>query len=123
MFRKALALEPESMAAHFNLGMALREKGDLAAALQHLRRVVEADRDNAAMHYELGQTLRQSGELGGAIAAFERALEINPELREGYFALGATLKQQGCRRAETRSTGIERGRRGGRAREDGGGTP
>ena len=94
MFRKALALEPESIAAHFNLGMALREKGDLDAALHHLRRVVEAEAGNAAVHYELGQTLRQSGELGGAIAEFERALEINPELREGYYALGAALKQQ-----------------------------
>ena len=82
------------MTAHFNLGMALREKGDLDAALHHLRRVVEANPGNASMHYELGQTLRQSGELGGAIAEFERALEINPELREGYYALGAALKQQ-----------------------------
>ena len=46
MFRKALALEPEAMGAHFNLGMALREKGDFDAALNHLRRVVEADPGN-----------------------------------------------------------------------------
>ena len=74
--------------------MALREKGDFAAALPHLRRTVEADPGNASLHYELGQALRQSGELGGAVAAFERALEINPELREAYYALGAALKQQ-----------------------------
>ena len=33
VFRKALALEPDSLAAHFNLGMALRDNGDLSGAL------------------------------------------------------------------------------------------
>ena len=74
--------------------MALREKGDLEAALEHLRRVAAGDPDNAGMQYELGQTLRQSGDLAGAVAAFERALAIEPELREGYYALGMALKQQ-----------------------------
>jgi tetratricopeptide (TPR) repeat protein len=82
------------MAAHFHLGFALRETGDLETALQHLRLVVAADGRNVSAHYELGQTLRQSGELRAAIVAFERALAINPELREGYYALGSALKQQ-----------------------------
>ena len=34
VFQKALALEPNSLGAHLNLGMALREKGDLEAALR-----------------------------------------------------------------------------------------
>ena len=94
MFEKALALEPNSLAAHSNLGMALREKGDTEAALEHLRRVASGDPDNAGVHYELGQTLRQSGDLAGAVAAFEKALERDPELREAYYGLGQALKQQ-----------------------------
>ena len=74
--------------------MALREKGDLPGALEHLRKAAAEDRDNPGVHYELGQTLRQAGDLAGAAAAFERALEIDPELREGYYALGTTLKQR-----------------------------
>ena len=46
--RKAVALEPGNIAAHFNLGMALRETGDLEAALHHLRLVVQADAGNAS---------------------------------------------------------------------------
>ncbi len=83
-----------------NLGMALREKGDLEAALEHLRRVAAGDPDNAGVHYELGQTLRQSGDLAGAVAAFEKALEIDPELREGYYGLGQALKQQSASLAQ-----------------------
>ena len=82
-----------------NLGMALREKGDLEAALAHLRRVAAGDPANAGVHYELGQTLRQSGDLAGAVAAFEKAIEIDPELREGYYALGHGAEAAGRRPA------------------------
>ena len=95
VFQKALALEPNNLAAHMNLGVALREKGDAEGALVHLRRVAGADPNNAGVQYELGQTLRQSGDLAGAVTAFQAALRINPELREGYYGLGLVLKQQG----------------------------
>jgi len=92
-FQKALALEPNSLAAHMNLGVALREK-----AMQKARLRIYAawphPPSNANVQYELGQTLRQSGDLAGAISAFEKALQIDPELREGYYALGVALKQQ-----------------------------
>ena len=77
-----------------NLGVALRESGNLEGALEHLRRVAAADPKNAGIQYELGQTLRQNGDLGGAVAAFEKAIEIEPELREGYYGLATSLKQQ-----------------------------
>ena len=41
-FQKALDLEPANASAHVNLGLALREKGDLDAALAHLRPVALA---------------------------------------------------------------------------------
>ncbi len=94
MFQKALALEPNSLAAQMNLGMALRESGETERALVHLRRVAAGDPDNAGVHYELGQTLRQSGDLAGAVAAFEKALELDPEMREAYYGARAALKQQ-----------------------------
>jgi tetratricopeptide (TPR) repeat protein len=74
--------------------MALRDKGELDAALAHLRRVVDAEPENAGIQYEYGQALRQNGDLPAAIAAFEKALAINPESREAYYALGQSLKQQ-----------------------------
>jgi Flp pilus assembly protein TadD len=93
-FQKALTLEPSSWAAHLNLGLALRENGDGAGALVHLRRVAQAQPKNPTVQCELGQTLRQNGDLSAAVASFERALEIDPEMREAYYGLGFTLKQQ-----------------------------
>ena len=102
MFKQALALEPNSVGAHLNLGTALREKGDLEGALEHLRRVADAEPTHASVQYEIGQTLGQSGNVAGALAAFERALELDPEMREGYYALGGALKQQGAAAAARR---------------------
>ena len=84
VFQRALALDPNSVGAHLNLGMALREKGDLDAALEHLKRVAAAEPKQAGIQYELGQTLRQNGDLAAAVAVFEKAIELDPELREGY---------------------------------------
>jgi len=65
VFQKALALDPTNPGSHLNLGLALREKGDLKGALLHLRTVAKEQRKNAMVHYELGQTLRQAGDLAG----------------------------------------------------------
>ncbi len=102
VFRKALALEPDSLAAHLNLGRALRETGDLDGALEHLKVVAAADATTATVHYEIGQVLRQNGDLAGAVASFERALELEPELREGYYGLGLALKAQSAALQKTR---------------------
>ena len=103
VFEKALALEPNSLAAHMNLGMALREKGE---AREGARAPAHAsptrDPTNAGVQYELGQTLRQSGDLAGAIAAFEKAVELDPELREGYYGLGAGAEAAGRSRPRRR---------------------
>src|SRR5207248_9864849 len=75
-------------------GLALRENGDAAGALVHLRRVAQAQPKNPTVQCELGQTLRQNGDLSAAVDAFQRALDIDPEMREAYYGLGFTLKQQ-----------------------------
>ena len=94
MFQKALALEPNSEAAHLNLGMALREPGNPDAALEHLQPVGDRQPHERPHRVQLGQTLRQKGDLAAAVEAFEKALEIEPEMREGYYALGVALKEQ-----------------------------
>jgi len=42
-FREALRLEPNYAAAHYNLGLALREKGEAGAASAEFQRAKELD--------------------------------------------------------------------------------
>ena len=95
MFQKALALEPNSVAAHLNLGMALRETG----RSRRRARASATGRDRQPRPTPASSTSSarrcvRTGDLPGAVAAFEKALEIEPEMREGYYALGVALKQQ-----------------------------
>jgi tetratricopeptide (TPR) repeat protein len=94
--REGLLLEPNNLGAHFNLGLALRAKGDLEAALPHLRGAALGDPTSVLFRYELGQTLRQSGDLGARSPPSRRPIELDPEKREAYYALGAALRQQGA---------------------------
>ena len=95
VFQKALALEPNSLAAHLNLGMALRDKGDLDAALEHLRPRGCRRPDNASIQYELGQTLRQTRRSDGCGRGVRaRRSRSSRSCAKAYYALGMALKQQ-----------------------------
>src|SRR5258708_12474506 len=62
-FQKALALEPDNLVAHLNLGVGLREKGDAKGALAHVRLVAQREPDSSDVQYVFGQTLQQSADL------------------------------------------------------------
>lgn len=40
-FRRAIAVDPEVAEAHYNHGLALKNKGDLAAAIENYKRAIE----------------------------------------------------------------------------------
>ena len=88
VFEQALTLEPNSVGAHMNLGLALREKGDLEGALTHLQRVADADPASASVQYELGH---------------DAAAERRPARRDRRIREGARRSIPSCARATTAS--------------------
>jgi tetratricopeptide (TPR) repeat protein len=77
------------------LGNALREKGDLEAAIQAHSRAIQLAPNYAMAHYGLGNILRDKKELDSAIRHFQKALQINPTYAEANCNLGLALKDQG----------------------------
>jgi Tfp pilus assembly protein PilF len=80
-YRRALELDPQSVAAHFNLGLLLQEQGKRRAALREFRAVVALDPRHAWAHYQAGVILDgwRLDEL--AVRAYARALALDPRLR------------------------------------------
>ena len=83
--------------------MALREKGDLDGALQHLKPVAAANPDERRRPLRARTGAPAERRPAGAIAAFEKAIELEPEMREGYYALGHALKEQSAASRKTRA--------------------
>ncbi|HEV2667913.1 MAG TPA: tetratricopeptide repeat protein, partial [Blastocatellia bacterium] len=103
-FRKAIELFPEYGAAHYALGLALRDLGQAAKAQEHLalsqkhklsRPPLEDPLLNAiaelnALGTEIlkrGVVLESAGRIEESIAEHERALEINPQLTQAHINL------------------------------------
>jgi tetratricopeptide (TPR) repeat protein len=86
-FRAALAVTPDSVPAHANLGLALKEAGRREEALVHLRRVYELTPDAAGALRNLVNTLVESDLCEEALVIARKAVERNPASYEAHVFL------------------------------------
>jgi tetratricopeptide (TPR) repeat protein len=91
LYTATLARNPGCWMAHYNLGIVLRDQGEMDQAITHYRQAVALRPSYAEAHYNLGRLLVQKGQLNDAIAHYEKALEINPADAEAHNNLGVTL--------------------------------
>src|SRR5206468_2126751 len=89
------ALKPNLARAHYNLGSALRAKGDLPGALAAYRKAIALKPDYLEAHYNLGNALLDRGDLPGAVAAYQKAIALKPDAAESHCNLGHALREQG----------------------------
>jgi protein O-mannosyl-transferase len=95
LYTATLTRNPGCWMAHYNLGIALNDRGDPDGAIAHYRQAVELRPSYAEAHYNLGRLLAQKGQLDEAIVHYEKALETNPADAEAHNNLGATLFANG----------------------------
>ncbi len=95
LLRQALELDPSNVAAHADLGTALMETGQRAAARAEFERALALSSDLPEVHNNLGQLLRDEGDLVGAVAAFERALALEPNHTQFRVNLGDVYRMMG----------------------------
>jgi tetratricopeptide (TPR) repeat protein len=80
--------------AHYNLGNAQADTGDLDGAIASYKNALELDPAYASAHYNLGNALKDTGDLDGAIASYKKALELDPKLAQVHYNLGNALKDK-----------------------------
>jgi tetratricopeptide (TPR) repeat protein len=95
LYTGTLTKNPGCWMAHYNLGIALDDRGDTDGAVAHYRQAVELRPGYAEAHYNLGRLLAQKGQLDEAVAHYEKVLEINPADAEAHNNLGVTLSASG----------------------------
>ena len=94
-FRSAIEVNPDSVAAHVNLGSALGRLGDVEGAMAEYRRALEIAPANTTARYNLGALLRQRGELAAALEEFKTAALYAPEDGGIRFQLAEALRLNG----------------------------
>jgi Flp pilus assembly protein TadD len=74
--KQAVKLRPDYAAAHYMLGTALKQKGDLDPAIEALRESIRLDPNDPGPHNTLGQILRIKGDLEGSKRSFAEGAAI-----------------------------------------------
>jgi len=95
LLSKALQLKPNYPGAHNNLGNALKEQGDLTAAIASYNSALQLKPNFPDAHNNLGSALHEQGDLNAAIASYNSALQLKPNFPDAHYNLGNALKEQG----------------------------
>lgn len=94
-FRKAVSAEPASVPAHFNLGAALTQTGDLRGAVEQFEETLRLDPAHADAHYNLGLLFAQANQNERAIKHLRLAVEAQPRDNGARFLLAQELVKAG----------------------------
>lgn len=91
VFRHAITVTAGNCIAHYNLGAALFDKGELAAAVSEFRKALAISPNDPQAHNNMGIALDKTGDLAAAISEFQQSVSINPNNFEGHYNLGIAL--------------------------------
>jgi tetratricopeptide (TPR) repeat protein len=92
--KSALALRPDSAAAHNAVGGVLHAMGRVDEAIDEYHKALAIDPKYAYTHYNLGEALRSQGKLDEAIDHLRQAVAVNPKLTDAYISLGEALSSK-----------------------------
>ncbi len=94
-FRALLALEPDSVDAHYALANVLFARGDGAAAIAEYREAIRLGPDRPRVRVALGRTLATVGDLVSAEQQYREALDLDPGLAVAWNELGILIERAG----------------------------
>lgn len=99
-YGEAAAHDPEDAAtwlaeANHGMAMALRQRGQLDAAIAALQQSITLQPQFAGAHNDLGLAFKDLGRLDEAIACYRQAIAIDPDLAVAHVNLGVALNRRG----------------------------
>jgi tetratricopeptide (TPR) repeat protein len=94
-YEKALELQPEAAAVHFNLGLTYNQQGNYARAIAAFEKALALAPNDPVTLVNLGIARRRNGEAQLAIAAYQQAIAAHPHHALAYFNLGNVFYENG----------------------------
>ena len=95
LWRDNIAKNPNAWMAHYNLGVALQQAGQMPEAMDQWDQTLRIEPAYAQADYNLGLGYARSGRMPEAMAHWEQALRINPDFAAAHYNLGVALERAG----------------------------
>ncbi|MEH2231816.1 MAG: tetratricopeptide repeat protein [Nostoc sp.] len=94
-YRVAIALQPDLLDAHYNLGIALQQQGDFEEAVASYQKILELYPHNGEIYFKLGKIYQDQNKLPEAISAYQQGLKLtNPHYLKAFVADAETDKHE-----------------------------
>ena len=93
--RHALEVTENNPMAHYLLGNALADRGQIDEAIRQYQEAIRLQPGYAEYHYNLGSVLARSGQTGEAIRQLQEALRLQPDNVMARLNLGNALDESG----------------------------
>ncbi|MBI5234600.1 MAG: tetratricopeptide repeat protein, partial [Deltaproteobacteria bacterium] len=97
LWTDAVQKTPDSAVAHYNLGLAYRDRGDLANSLYHLKRTVAIEPSHSFAYNNLANIYFLEGNLQDALTYYKRAVETDPANYAAHYNIGIIYDSWGRR--------------------------
>ncbi|HIK16198.1 MAG TPA: tetratricopeptide repeat protein [Leptolyngbyaceae cyanobacterium M33_DOE_097] len=98
LFEQSLQIEPTFAIGHYNLGLALKQLGDLAGAISHYQQAIALNPNYADAHQNLAVALLRAGQVRESVAAFNQAIALHETTNPAEAnRLKHALKEMGLR--------------------------
>lgn len=94
-YRAAVALRPESVGAHVNLGIALQDQGRVREAEEQWMVALAIAPETSLVHFSLATSALSEGRYADAAARASEALRLDPNIFHGHAVLGSALLRLG----------------------------
>lgn len=91
---RVLAVDPQRVSAHVELGLISRLRGQHAQALSRFERAWQLQPNNATVPLEVAASLRTLGRIDDAIGVLQGLVERLPDSFDGWFQLGRLARLQ-----------------------------
>ncbi len=95
LYRQILTAEPHNVQALHLLGVAAHQRGQYAAAVEHISRAIVLDGSQAAFHMNLAASNLALGRIEPAIAALREVVRLEPQHAKAHNDLGVLLANLG----------------------------
>jgi len=82
--------------------MSEHEKGDLASAEEHYRKVIQLDPQNTQAFFNLGVLLDKKGKVDEAMEAMRKVMKLDPQNAEAYNYVGYSYADRNIRLDEAK---------------------
>jgi tetratricopeptide (TPR) repeat protein len=93
-FDKAIALDPNDLKSHLNIGLIYSKKGDTKKAISYYKKAIAINPDFAEAHYNLGAIYAEKRKWGKAISEFKETINIKSNYWEAHRELGSVYNKK-----------------------------